>query len=174
MPEFDVLVVGVTESSVTVTPRSTVGSRLQLFLRSIMGGRPTDGGSWELPLRGRSRRELVARLVDRFERDHVPYVLVGEAELEARREVERLRSFQRTLARGRAFKNEGTGLTADTITQACGRWLGLVGPQPKNAPTGCGRACAGSAARSEFLCTWCGQDRNDSRRPVYAPTGRNG
>lgn len=105
----------VDDTAVGLTSTALLGPRHRLFLRSVLGAVETDGNSWRIPLRQLTRSELIGRVVGQFERDGVTVRLVGEAELEAQREVERRRSFQRTLERGRAFHDGGTGLAVEDI-----------------------------------------------------------
>src|SRR4051812_8718150 len=98
--------------------------RHRLFLRSVLGGAQEGAGdSWLIPLRNMTRSELLGRMIAQFERDQIAVNLVGEAEAEARREVERQLSFRRTMERGRAFQESGTGLGLEEINAK----LDLVG-----------------------------------------------
>lgn len=102
--------------TVALSSSAALSPKHRLFLRSVLGGsfdEATD--AWHVPLRQLTRSELLARMSAQFERDGIAVELVGEAEREARQEVERRRSFQRTLERGRAFHQSGTTLSSADI-----------------------------------------------------------
>jgi SNF2 family DNA or RNA helicase len=104
-----------TLSLALVTP---AGAKHRLFLRSVLGGNEQEDGTWRLPLRQLTRSELLTRVVKQFERDGLTVELVGEAEREAQREIERLHSFHRTMDRGRRFQRDGTRLSAQDIEES--------------------------------------------------------
>lgn len=106
------------ENTLTLRSRTALLPRHRLFFRSVLGGLEEANGAWSIPHRQLTRSELLARIVGQLDRDGIAVVLVGEAQREAQREVERLRSFQRTLEQGRRFHRDGATITAQTIDGA--------------------------------------------------------
>lgn len=112
------------DRTVTLSAQSALSPKHRLFVKSALGGiLDEESGFWHLPLRNLTSGELLSRLVQQFERDKINVVLLGDAEREAQAEVERLRSFQRTLEQGRNFQASGTTLTRPDIDEA----LALIG-----------------------------------------------
>jgi SNF2 family DNA or RNA helicase len=112
------------DRTVELRAHSTLSPKHRLFVKSVLGGVFDDEfGNWRLPLRNLTPGELLSRLVQQFERDKINVVLLGDAEKEAQEEVERLRSFRRTLEQGRTFQASGTTLARPDIDRA----LALVG-----------------------------------------------
>jgi len=106
------------DGSVLLTADHDLSPRHRLYLRSVLGGVPTDVvRQWVLPLRQLTSGELVSRLHDQFSRDGIAVALVGEAERQAQQQLETRRSFARTMEAGQRFHDEGTDLNAGPILE---------------------------------------------------------
>jgi len=124
MPEPRVEVHLTDEGAVSLTANHELSARHKLYLRSVLGGEPQGSDQlWTVPLRLLTSGELIGRLSEQFERDGVAVILVGEAERAAQQELERRRSFQRTMEAGAAFRSEGTQISEAQINER----LELVG-----------------------------------------------
>lgn len=110
--------------AVMLTANHELSARHKLYFRSVLGGEfRSDNGGWLIPLRQLTTGELLGRLSQQLERDGVIVTLVGEAERVAQQEVERRRSFQRTMEAGRIFRTDGTKISEAQIRER----LELVG-----------------------------------------------
>lgn len=92
-------------------------NRLTLFLTTLMGGQRTELG-WDVPIRNRSSDELVVRVNRWLVDHHYPVVLVGDADESVSRDLERTRSFTRTMQAATLLRQGGSQISEDQVSAA--------------------------------------------------------